>query len=142
MYERVPFPWTMTLDDWEHEFLLLMEPLIAHASESRARIRLPGGRPRSSGPESDSFEALARSLWMGGPWLSTHPKGEARIGGRDVDRRLLSGRLPVLIAACVPSEQARVRRPMERSCVPRLTLDDGTQAAFTDKMMPLSTAIR
>jgi hypothetical protein len=75
----------MKREDWEHAFLRLMEPLVEHASASRARIRLPGGRPSSSGPESDSLEAFARSLWMAGPWLSTHPTGKAPIAGRDVD---------------------------------------------------------
>jgi hypothetical protein len=86
MSELPTFPSApMKREDWEQEFLLLMEPLVEHASVSRARIRLPGGRPSSSGPESDSLEAFARSLWMAGPWLSTHPTGEAPIAGRNVD---------------------------------------------------------
>lgn len=75
----------MTRRDWERACLLLMGPLVSHASPGRARIHLPGGRSSAQGPESDSLEAFARSLWMAGPWLSTHPTGEAPIAGRVTD---------------------------------------------------------
>ncbi len=75
----------MTRRDWERAYLLLMRPIVSHASPGRARIRLPGGRPSRNGPEIDSLEAFARSLWMSGPWLSTHPTGEAPIAGRLTD---------------------------------------------------------
>jgi len=75
----------MARDDWERALLSLMRPIIAHASPGGARVYLPGGRPSGNGRESDSLEAFARSLWMAGPWLSTHPTGKAHIDGRDVD---------------------------------------------------------
>ncbi len=75
----------MTRREWERTFLLLLKPIVTHAADSHARVHLPHGRPSASGPESDSLEAFARSMWMAGPWLATHPTGEALVDGRTID---------------------------------------------------------
>jgi hypothetical protein len=75
----------VTRGEWERELARLLAPVIAHASPHGARVRLPGPRPSSSGPESDSLEGFARSLWLAAPWLATHPTGVLDIAGRRVD---------------------------------------------------------